>query len=58
MITMTTYAAEIEEANDNAIRKARVDAMFSSTRMAASLGGREVEPSGATNRPVLVGLRP
>lgn len=34
-VTMTTYADEIEEANDSAARKARVDALFGATEMAA-----------------------
>jgi integrase len=36
-VTMTTYAAEIEEANDHAARKARVNALFGQTQMAARL---------------------
>jgi integrase len=43
-ITMTTYAAEIEEANDNSMRKARVNALFEGTQMAARMaatGGHE-----------------
>jgi hypothetical protein len=35
-VTMTTYAAEIEEANDSAIRKARVNALFGGTQMAGT----------------------
>jgi integrase len=38
-ITMTTYASDIEEANDHSIRKARVNSLFGSTKMAASLAG-------------------
>jgi integrase len=36
-VTMTVYADEIEEANDNAVRKARVNALFRDTDMAALL---------------------
>lgn len=32
-VTMTTYADEIEEANDHAVRKARVNALFGGTAM-------------------------
>jgi hypothetical protein len=35
---MTTYAAKIEEANDNSVRKARVNAVFEGTGMAATGG--------------------
>ncbi len=35
-ITMTTYASDIEEANDHSIRKARANSLFGSTKMAAS----------------------
>jgi len=37
-VTMSVYADEIEEANDSAIRRARADALFAGTAMAASLG--------------------
>jgi hypothetical protein len=33
-VTMTTYAVEIEEANDNAVRRARVNAIYADTGMA------------------------
>jgi len=36
-VTMTTYADEIEEANDSAIRRARVNARFGATKMAARM---------------------
>ena len=36
-VTMSVYANEIEEANDHALRKARVNAMFSRTSMARLL---------------------
>jgi integrase-like protein len=36
-VTMSVYADVIEEANDHAIRKARVEAMFKDTKMAALL---------------------
>jgi hypothetical protein len=36
-VTMTTYADEIEEANESAIRKARVNALFGQTKMAARM---------------------
>ncbi len=36
-VTMTTYADDIEEANDNAVRKARVNALFDGTGMALRL---------------------
>ncbi len=42
-ITMTTYASDIEEANDHSIRKARVNALFGSTKMAASLAATDGE---------------
>ncbi len=48
-ITMTTYAHEIEEAQDNAARTARVEAMFSGTEMAAVLAaGAPSSPSSGT----------
>jgi integrase len=37
-VTMSVYADEIEEANDSAIRKARADALFVGSGMAARLG--------------------
>ena len=40
-ITMTTYASDIEEANVHTIRKARVNSLFSSTKMAASLAASD-----------------
>jgi len=40
-ITMTTYASDIEEANDHSIRKARVNSLFGSTKMAASLAASD-----------------
>ena len=42
-VTMTTYADEIEEANDNTIRKARVNALFGSTKMAARMAATDGE---------------
>jgi hypothetical protein len=38
---MTTYASDTEEANDHSIRKARVNALFGSTKMAASLAASD-----------------
>jgi hypothetical protein len=38
---MTTYASDIEEANDHSIRKARVNYLFGSTKMAASLAASD-----------------
>ena len=38
---MTTYASDIEEANDHSIRKARVNSLFGSTKMAASLAASD-----------------
>ena len=46
MVTMSTYASEIEEANDSAIRKARADALFAGTGMAASLGSKLAAAEG------------
>jgi hypothetical protein len=40
-VTMSVDADEIEEANDNAIRKARVNALFATTKMAASLAASD-----------------
>lgn len=40
-VTMTVYADEIREANDDAARRAQVDALFGSTRMAASLAATD-----------------
>lgn len=37
-MTLSVYADEIEEANDNAVRKASVNALFSGTKMAARHG--------------------
>lgn len=42
-VTMTTYADEIEEANDNSIRKARVNALFEGTGMAARMAATDGE---------------
>ncbi len=42
-VTMTTYADEIEEANDSAIRRARVNALFGATRMAARMAAADGE---------------
>jgi integrase len=42
-VTMSTYADEIEEANDSAIRKARVNALFGGTKMAARLAAEDGE---------------
>jgi len=38
---MTTYADEIEEANDRAARKACVDALFGNTKVAALMAARD-----------------
>lgn len=40
-VTMTTYAHDIEEANDDAARRARVDAMFGATQMAALMAAAD-----------------
>lgn len=40
-VTMAVYADEIEEANDNAVRKARVNALFGSTKMAARMAASD-----------------
>jgi integrase len=62
-VTMTTYADDIEEAADNAVRKARVNALFGSTRMAARMaateGSRAQEPAAveAVNVVDLAGVR-
>jgi hypothetical protein len=40
-VTMTTYAHDIEEANDSAARKAHVEAMFGSTKMAALMAATD-----------------
>jgi hypothetical protein len=49
---MTTYAAEIEEANDNSVRKARVNALFEGTQMAARMAniGGQISPQAGTAR--------
>jgi hypothetical protein len=47
-VTMSVYADEIEEANDNAIRKARVNALFEGTGMAARLAASD---GSAAQRP-------
>jgi hypothetical protein len=49
---MTTYADEIEEANDNAVRRAHVNAMFESTKMAARLAPDRSGPSHAATTEV------
>jgi len=38
---MTTYAHAIDEANDDAVRRARVDAMYASSKMAAFMAARD-----------------
>ena len=38
---MTTYADEIEEANDRAARKAHVEALFGKTKMAALMAATD-----------------
>ena len=40
-VTMSTYADEIEEANDSAIRRARVNALFGATKMAAVMAAAD-----------------
>jgi hypothetical protein len=58
-ITMTTYASDIEEANDNAVRKARVNALFGSTKMAASLAasdGDNVRQTASSDEAEVVSL--
>jgi hypothetical protein len=45
-VTMSTYADEIEEANDNTVRRARVNAMFEGTSMASRLGIWSVPRAG------------
>jgi site-specific recombinase XerD len=47
-ITMSVYADEIEEANDNTVRKARVNALFSGTQMAARMAATEGETTRET----------
>lgn len=42
-ITMSTYADEIEEANDSTIRRARVNSLFGSTKMAARMAATDGE---------------
>jgi hypothetical protein len=62
-VTMSTYADEIEEANDNAVRKARVNALFGgiamAARMAASDGSspQQTEVSAPAEVVTLAGLR-
>jgi len=41
LVTMTTYAHAIDEANDDAVRRARVDAMYASSQMAAFMAKRD-----------------
>ena len=56
-VTMTTYAGEIEEADDSTIRKARVNALFGATkmaaRMAATAGETTRETAGAETAEVI-----
>lgn len=40
-VTMATYADDIEEANDSAARRAHVEAMFGSTKMAALMAATD-----------------
>jgi hypothetical protein len=47
-VTVTTYADEIEEANDNSVRKARVNALFGATRMAARMAATNGETTRET----------
>lgn len=48
-ITMSTYADEIEEANDDAVRRERVEAMFAGTEMATIAVGstQQATPKGS-----------
>jgi integrase len=40
-VTMTTYAHVIEEANDDAVRRALVNAMYADSKMARLMRGSE-----------------
>jgi len=56
---MTTYASDIEEANDHSIRKAHVNALFGATKMAASLaaaGGDNVRQTANADEAEVVSL--
>ena len=53
-VTMTTYAHVIEEANDDVVRRARVDGMYADSMMAALMAAAEQGPdstgrTGVTN---------
>lgn len=50
-VTMNTYASEIEEANDHSVRRARVEALFNGTGMAARMAATE----GSTSPQAAVG---
>ena len=50
---MATYADEIEEASDNAARRARANALFGDTGMAARLSGGAAAPN-TSSPPVVV----
>lgn len=56
-ITMTTYAHVIEEASDDAVRRARVDAMYAGSSMAAAMaasgGNNPQESASATGGEVV-----
>jgi integrase len=58
-VTMTTYADEIEEANDNAVRKARVNALFGATKMAARMaaaGGDSASEAASAEEAEVIAL--
>ena len=50
---MTTYADEIDEANDSTVRKAHVEALFGDTKLAALMaatdGGKRPQTEGERN---------
>jgi integrase len=53
-VTVTTYMHAIEEANDDAVRRARVDAMYADSTMAAFLSSasQSAPPQGANVRAI------
>jgi integrase len=58
-VTMTTYASEIEEANDSALRLARVEAMYEGTGMAALMaagGSQKTQQTATTDSAEVVSL--
>lgn len=52
-ITMNTDANEIEEANDHSVRRARVEALFDGTGMAATSGGGSPQTAAGSLAEVL-----